>query len=236
MPTAFTASQPAAHRAASGYMGRSTDRPSPIHYVRIQNTSLTFDDYFSSFLGIASGTGTKTVPMQPKAIHELFDDYGRMNSTLAAELPITNFLNQTTIPLKYIDPPTEGGRDPSDSRPQDKLYNGAAQIWKITHNGVDTHPVHFHLFNVQVINRVGWDGAIRPPDPNELGWKETVRMNPLEDCIVAMRFDLPPLQGSGKPGALPFAVPLSTRLLDSDAACRARPWTRSLSPTSTRNR
>ncbi len=24
------------------------------------------------------------------------------------------------------------------------------QIWKITHNGVDTHPIHFHLFNVQV--------------------------------------------------------------------------------------
>ena len=52
---------------------------------------------------------------------------------------------------------------------------------------MDTHAIHFHLFNVQVINRVGWDGAIRPPDPNELGWKETVRMNPLEDIIVALR-------------------------------------------------
>ena len=56
---------------------------------------------------------------------------------------------------------------------------GETQLWKITHNGVDTHFIHFHLFNVQVINRVGWDGAIRPPDPNELGWKDTVRMNPL---------------------------------------------------------
>ncbi len=28
------------------------------------------------------------------------------------------------------------------------------QIWKITHNGVDTHPIHFHLYDVQVINRV----------------------------------------------------------------------------------
>ena len=56
------------------------------------------------------------------------------------------------------------------------------QIWKITHNGVDTHAIHFHLFNVQLINRVGWDGIVKPPDANELGWKETVRMNPLEDC------------------------------------------------------
>ncbi len=57
-----------------------------------------------------------------------------------------------------------------------------------------------------MINRVGWDGAIRPPDPNELGWKETVRMNPLEDAIVALR----PVAPTG----LPFAVPNSIRLLD----------------------
>ena len=42
--------------------------------------------------------------------------------------------------------------------------HGETQIWKITHNGVDTHAIHFHLFNVQLLNRVGWDGAIRPAD------------------------------------------------------------------------
>ena len=98
-----------------------------------------------------------------------------MNATLGVELPFTNFNTQTTIPYGYIDPPTE------------ILTDGEAQIWKITHNGVDTHSIHFHLFNVQVINRVGWDGAIKPPDANELGWKDTVRMNPLEDVIVALR-------------------------------------------------
>lgn len=61
------------------------------------------------------------------------------------------------------------------------------QIWKITHNGVGTHAIHVHLYNVQLINRVGWDGAIKPPDSNELGWKDTVRMNPLEDAIIAVR-------------------------------------------------
>ena len=58
---------------------------------------------------------------------------------------------------------------------------------------------------MQLVNRVGWDGAIRPPDPNELGWKDTVRMNPLEDCIVAMRPTTP---------TLPFKVPDSVRALD----------------------
>ncbi len=38
-----------------------------------------------------------------------------------------------------------------------------------------------------MINRVDWAGVIKPPEANELGWKDTVRMNPLEDAIVALR-------------------------------------------------
>ena len=70
---------------------------------------------------------------------------------------------------------------------------------------MDTHPVHFHLFDVQVLNRVGWDGFIYLPDPNELGWKDTVRISPLEDTIVALRPIAP---------QVPFAVPNSIRPLN----------------------
>ena|SRR5690242_1860034 len=35
-----------------------------------------------------------------------------------------------------------------------------------------------------------------PPDPNEQGWKETVRMNPGEVTRVIMKFDLPVLPAS----------------------------------------
>jgi len=129
-----------------------------------------------------------------KAIQELFDNYGRMNSTLGVELPATSALIQTTIPLGYIDPPTETFND------------GETQIWKITHNGVDTHAVHFHLFNAQLINRVGWDGTIKPPDPNEQGWKDTIRMNPLEDIIVAVK--------AKSQTGLPFTLPDSVRPMD----------------------
>ena len=73
------------------------------------------------------------------------------------------------------------------------------QIWKITHNGVDSHAIHFHLFHVQLVNRVGWDGAMYPPDANELGWKDTVKMHPLSDTIVALR----PMTMTN----LPFKVP-----------------------------
>ena len=137
-------------------------------YGRIQDNSKTY--------ARTENGDVVTVPFQPKAIQELFElDYGRMNATLGVELPFTNFNNQTTIPIGYSELPTEFVTD------------GSTQIWKITHNGVDTHPVHFHLFDVQIMNRVGWDGAVRFPEDNELGWKETVRMKPLEDIIVAFR-------------------------------------------------
>ncbi len=143
--------------------------------------------------------------VQNKAIQELFDPaYGRMNATLGVELPFTSALTQTTIPLGYVDPATE------------TVADGETQFWKITHNGVDAHPVHFHLVNVQVINRIGWDGTIKVPYGDEIGWKETVKMNPLEDIVVAVRAKKPTL--SGNTGANGFGLPVSERLMDPSQA------------------
>lgn len=185
LPKAFAASQPAPIVPESTY-------PAPYKaatntYSSIQANTLTFTPF---------NTSTPiTQLMLPKAIQELFElNYGRMNAILGSELPFTNDGTQTTVPLGYRDPPVEN-----------LAMHNESQIWKITHNGVDTHAIHFHLFNVQLINRVGWDGTIRPPDANELGWKETVRMNPLEDTIVALRPVTP---------TAPFAVPNSVRPLD----------------------
>ena len=153
----------------------------------------------------ATASVAVTLNLGPKAIQELFTlDYGRMNATLGVEIPSTNGTNQTTIPYGYIDPATELIQNSDPLTPLGTLADGT-QIWKITHNGVDTHAVHFHMFNVQLINRVGWDGAIRPSDPNELGWKDTIRTNPLEDIIVALRPIIP---------VVPFQMPNSIRAMD----------------------
>jgi FtsP/CotA-like multicopper oxidase with cupredoxin domain len=204
LPLAYVASQPAPIVPQTNYPGPY--QAAVDTYSTIQANSLTFTP--------VGGTSPVTVQMQPKTIQELFDPYGRMNSTLGVEMPFTNANIQTTLPFGYVDVPTEGtaiqvSGPLNNFQGSVPINNGDAQIWKITHNGVDTHAIHFHLVNVQVINRVGWDGAIRPPDPNELGWKETVRMNPLEDCIVAAKFTLP---------TVPFAVPNSVRPLDVTAA------------------
>ena len=62
---------------------------------------------------------------------------------------------------------------------------------------------------MQLINRVGWDNIMYPPAANEIGWKETVRVDPLMDTIVALRPIAP---------TLPFAVPNSVRLIDPTQA------------------
>jgi hypothetical protein len=156
--------------------------------------AVTISDPTSAGSTATAAATAPVVPLLPKTIQELFTlDYGRMNATLGVELPFTNFLTQTTIPYAYIDPPTE------------LFKEGETQLWKITHNGVDTHFIHFHLFTVQVVNRCGWDGAIKPPNLNELGWKDTVRMNPLEDIVVAIK-PIKPI--------VPFDLPNSIRPMD----------------------
>ena len=169
-------------------------------YSNIFDNSLTFTP-------INSATPV-TIPFQAKQIQdemgEAYDEYGRMLVVLGLELPRTAAGQQNMILYNFNDPPTEIIKS-SISGTQIGTLGDGTQIWKITHNGVDVHPLHWHMFEVQLINRVAWDNNIRPPDPNELGWKETIRINPLQDTIVALRPVVPDV---------PFDVPNSVRLLD----------------------
>ena len=154
------------------------------------------------------------VDIQPKALHDemnsaAFDEFGRMTANLGLEAVPATPAGQNILLYPYIAPPTEvidATNLPNGDVNIQPISSGTdgTQIWKITHNGVDTHPIHFHLFNVQVLNRVTWDNIIIPTEASELGWKETVRISPLEDTIVALRPITP---------TLPFEVPNSIRPL-----------------------
>jgi hypothetical protein len=155
-----------------------------------------------AILSTATGIGAQAVvqtsssqsfDVLAKAEQELFDASGRYNSTGGVEIPWTNGLVQTTIPLNYIDSATE------------LLKDGEIQIWKLVDNGFWSNSIHFDMADVQLINRVGWDGTIKPPASNEVGWKDTVRLNPLEDVIVAIRANR---------SKIPFGLPVSRRSLD----------------------
>ncbi len=124
-------------------------------------------------------------------LNEDFDNYGRLIQTLGTFTQ--NGLNNQGLPTwgrAYTDPSTE---NPTA---------GSTEVWQIMNLTGDTHPIHFHLVNVQIIQRqpftgdpssFSYTGPPTPPDPNEVGWKETVRMNPGEVTTVIMRFTLPTL-------------------------------------------
>jgi spore coat protein A len=118
-----------------------------------------------------------------KTLNEDKDSYGRLRQRLGAPA-VTDYL----------------------SVPTDVAQRGEIQRWQIFNLTADTHPMHFHLVNVTIRRREQWafdstgapllplrtiPGTARPADPNEQGWKETVRMNPGEAVTVDMQFNLP---------------------------------------------
>ena len=193
--------------------------------VQIYDTSLTFNRLVDPDADTAPGapftTSTAaerlTMDLKPKMIQdemgEAFEpEYGRMSGFLGVETPNAQAGLQNMILYGFVMPPTEvldGLELPlgMEATPIASADDGS-QIWKFTHNGVDTHPIHFHLYDVQLLNRVGWDGILRKPELTELGWKDTVRISPLEDTIVALRPIIPPIPEEW--GGLPNSV----RLLD----------------------
>jgi len=152
-----------------------------------------------------------SVRVEPKAIHDEtnstnFEPFGRMSGNLGVEVAPANPGTQNVVLYPFVNPPTElfdatNLPDSSTITPIASADDGT-QIWKFTHNGVDTHPIHFHLYDVQLLNRVSWDNIVSPPDPSELGWKDTVRVSPLEDTYFAIRPVLP---------VLPWEIPNSIR-------------------------
>jgi FtsP/CotA-like multicopper oxidase with cupredoxin domain len=171
----------------------------PDIWANIFDNSLTFTPVGS--------TTPVTIPFQAKSMHDemggTFDaDYGRMSGSLGVEIPKSTPQTATTILYGFDAPPTEIIASTIYGTPIGTLGDGT-QIWKITHNGVDTHTMHWHMFEVQLINRVAWDNNVRWPDLTEIGWKDTLRVNPLQDTIIALR----PITHA----SLPFDIPNNIR-------------------------
>lgn len=136
------------------------------------------------------------VPVRQLTLNETFDGYGRLIQLLGTNRPVKGGFGRA-----YEDPATE------------TPAAGSTEVWQIANLTGDTHLIHFHLAIGQVLGHQPFDvdthngtpsytGPARGPGKTELGWKETVRMNPEEVTTVIMRFELP---------TVPFTVPSSPR-------------------------
>jgi FtsP/CotA-like multicopper oxidase with cupredoxin domain len=153
-----------------------------------------------------------TLPLEMKGMHDemggVYDTlFGRMSGMLGLSNPLSPV--HVLIPYGLASPPTDLVKGSVEGTPIGVMPDGT-QIWRIFHNGVDTHTIHTHLFHTQLINRVDQSGQLvaEPVPPIELGWKDTFRVNPLEITYLAMRPTVP------APDQVPFEVPDSVRLID----------------------
>ena len=90
---------------------------------------------------------------------------------------------------RYADPATE------------IVKLGSVETWRFINTTDDTHPMHLHLVQFQVVERQGYDmpeytkgnlkllGKPRKPEANEAGWKDTAIVNPGEVLTIRVRFD-----------------------------------------------
>ena len=112
------------------------------------------------------------------------------------------------------------GRKYDDPRGvQEKVRLGSTEDWRLVNLTGDTHPIHLHLIQFQVMDRTPFDavgyqsalasaraldpnaanpdpsrfvtGRAAAPDANELGWKDTVRSNPGEITRLRAKWTLP---------------------------------------------
>jgi spore coat protein A len=90
-------------------------------------------------------------------------------------------------------------RDPVTETPE----LDAVEIWELVNYTEDTHPIHLHLVRFQVLDRQQIDinaylynnseykpvGELVPPQPNEMGWKDTVQAHPEAITRIIVKFE-----------------------------------------------
>ncbi len=74
--------------------------------------------------------------------------------------------------------------------PENPVLN-TTETWELINLTEDSHPIHLHRVHFQILDRrpfdtfnyfssnaVRYTGPAVPPDPGELGWKDTARVDP----------------------------------------------------------
>jgi spore coat protein A len=78
----------------------------------------------------------------------------------------------------------------------------STEIWSFINTTDDSHPIHLHLVRFQILDRRNFEtftyqttgelrytGPVTPPDPEEAGWKDTVRAHPGMVTRIIVKFE-----------------------------------------------
>jgi spore coat protein A len=119
------------------------------------------------------------------------------SATRTRRLTLTEVDNLLAQPMTHL---LDGKRwhEPVSERP----VLGSAEIWEFLNLTDDTHPIHLHMVRFQILdrrpinvdsyiyeNKLQYTADALPPDPNESGWKDTVRVSPGSSTRIIVQFD-----------------------------------------------
>jgi len=150
-------------------------------------------------------------------------------SSLPGSMPALGAPSLTrNITLEEVEDPITGepvygslnGRKFDDARGvQEQPKLGSTEDWRLVNTTEDTHPIHLHLVQFQIVDRTPFDvagyvavrdaaratdpnaanpdprpfftGPAQAPDANERGWKDVVRTNPGQVTRIRAKWTLP---------------------------------------------
>ena len=113
------------------------------------------------------------------------------------QLSLEEFDNVLAEPVTHL---LDGKRwhEPISEKP----VLGSTEIWSLVNTTDDSHPIHVHLVRFQILDRRPFDvteylvskrirytGKAFPPEPNEVGWKDTVRASPGAVTRIIIKFE-----------------------------------------------
>jgi FtsP/CotA-like multicopper oxidase with cupredoxin domain len=147
---------------------------------------------FSTFAGDPNFLTNCTAAVNPPTMGGIVTPMGPRQAQLGV-LTTDALGNVTAVPKRWGDPITE------------TPALNSTEVWEIFNTTADAHPIHVHLVAFQVVDRQLLDPAALllgnlvpsglpiPPNPNELGYKDTVISYPGQITRIKAKFDIPGL-------------------------------------------
>ena len=140
------------------------------------------------------GADTSTIPDAPQPIEPLLP----ADAAQTRDIKLSETLDPATGFPTMLMLEDRAWHDPVTIMP--KL--GTTEVWRFVNTTADTHPMHTHLTQFQVVGRQAFDvprylgsgelvfrGKPKGPNANETGWKDTVKVNPGEVVTIIAAFD-----------------------------------------------
>ncbi|HTZ46087.1 MAG TPA: multicopper oxidase domain-containing protein [Verrucomicrobiae bacterium] len=157
---------------------------------------LLTDDFVPLMQFRVSATSVKDDSALPLALRPM----QKLQESAAAK---TRFLSLDEIDDKVQNPVRMllNGKAWHDPVTENPTLN-STEIWAFVNPTDDSHPIHLHLVKFQILDRrkienfaylsrqeLHFTGPVVPPDPDEAGWKDTVRAHPGMLTRIIARFE-----------------------------------------------